>query len=240
MEKAVDSVSTLHSKLAEFKNREGKSQQTPKPFDSHPQVDGASVHLPSTLKQMLPKNSCLKSKSSEQQSNFVVIPRRKKNTLANEPVYTTSAPAIISPALLQSVAGLPLSQAARSFGVSVTSFKHACRHFGIQRWEYKRGRGKRSSTVLKSGEAAATVKTFGENPSMEEGEGTVESRGSESGQTVREREEGLIMQPALAEDWLQSGHGMRDWPEGFVSEPTTDANDRLVLAMLARPWQGDH
>ena len=234
MENVVDPVSILHSKLAEFKNREGKSQQKPKPFDSDAQVDGAYVHL-----TMSPKKSCLKPKNSDQQSIFVVIPRRKRNTLGNERVYFTSAPAIITPALLQSVAGLSLPQAARSIGISATSFKHACRHFGIQRWEYKRGRGKQSSTVLKSGEAAATVKTFGENPSMEEGEGTVESRGSESGQTVREREEGLIMQPALAEDWLQRGHGMRDWPEGFVAEPATEANDRLVLAMLARPWAGE-
>ena len=74
---------------------------------------------------------------------------------------------------------------------------------------------------------------------MEDSQGTDENRGVESGQMLHEREEGLIMQPALAEDWLQRGHGMRDWPEGFVAEPATEANDRLVLAMLARPWAGE-
>ena len=234
MENVVDPVSIPHSNLSEFKNRAGKSQQTTQPFDSD-QVEGAHVHL-----TLSPKNSCLKSKNSDQQNIFVVIPRRKRNTLGNERAYITSAPAIITPGLLQSVAGLSLPQAARSFGVSATSFKHACRHFGIQRWEYRRGRGKQSSTVLKSGgEAATTVKIIDENPFMEDSQGTDENRGVESGQTLHEREEGLIMQPALAEDWLQRGHGMRDWPEGFVAEPATEANDRLVLAMLARPWAGE-
>ena len=238
MEKAVNPVSILHSQLVEFKNREGKSEQTPKPFDSDAQVDGAHVHLP-----ISPKNSCLKSKNSEQQNIFVVIPRRKRNNLGNERVYITSAPAIITPALLQSAAGLSLQQAARSFGVSATSFKHACRHFGIQRWEYKRGRGKRSSPVLKSGgEAIATVETTGidENLFIEASQATGESSGAESGQTLHEQDEGLITQPALAEDWLQRGHNMQDWPEGFVPEPATEANDRLVLAMLARPWQENY
>ena len=46
---------------------------------------------------------------------------------------------------LRSLRGLPLPQAARAVGVSATAFKRACRRLGVQRWDYTRGPGRRTS-----------------------------------------------------------------------------------------------
>ena len=49
-----------------------------------------------------------------------------------------AGPSVITPVLLQSLHPLSLKEAARAAGVSVTSFKRACRRLGLPRWAYRR------------------------------------------------------------------------------------------------------
>ena len=155
-------------------------------------------------------------------SRHIVVPRIKTNVIGNQKSFSS---AVITPALLQSVTGLSLPQAARSFGISATAFKRACRKLGVQRWAYKRGRGK-LRMLEQPGERAIHDVLRNSITGVDEG-GDVKDRYMPI--------ETVAAQPWLADDWFQSD-AMLDWPKGLSAEPATEANDRLVLAMLAQTW----
>ena len=69
----------------------------------------------------------------------VVFPRRKPQPDGAR-LPGPATPVVISMELIRALAGLSIQQAAAAAGVSVTSFKQACRRLGIRRWAYRRHR----------------------------------------------------------------------------------------------------
>ena len=83
-----------------------------------------------------------KAANCSAQAGLLIRPHRSP---MHSRAYTTNAsPAsvVVTLAVIESLRGLPLPQAARSIGVSATSFKRACRQLGVRRWQYTRGRGR--------------------------------------------------------------------------------------------------
>ena len=143
----------------------------------------------------------------------------------------SSAGAIFSLELLDSLRGMPVPLAARTLGVSATAFKKACRRLGIARWQYRRGPGRSRKQRVDS---LPSAKTLSLPNSLQENFDTKSQ--STTVPTVPGAESGLTS--ASQADWE---HGLMDLlgDRGEVESVATAAapdEDALVLEMLALPW----
>jgi len=90
--------------------------------------------------------------------NFsAIFPRRK----VGESKKDTRGPVLITLDVLESMADVPLSDAARKLGVSSTAIKKACRKIGVQRWPYrKRAEGSQQAELMSDYNEAYVRKLF--------------------------------------------------------------------------------
>ncbi len=100
----------------------------------HPQSDHAQAPLENPRSK--PERADSPPRPDSDGPPAVILPRRSL-----EPARTA---VVVTPALLGTLAGLPLPRAAAAVGVSTTAFKRACRKLGVTRWAYRRGAGRRS------------------------------------------------------------------------------------------------
>ncbi len=70
-------------------------------------------------------------------SPTVIVPRGRGRMIQPE-----RSAVVVTPALLTTLAGLPLPRAAAAVGVSTTALKKACRKLGLARWGFRRGAGR--------------------------------------------------------------------------------------------------
>ena len=172
---------------------------------------------------------------SKRFDSYFVQPRLSKNVLFR------GSGVVITTALLESVTGLSLPLAARTVGVSSTTFKHVCRHFGIKRWKHMRGKGKRvplvtpekTAALMSQADSSSTEVDARPNRAATQEIGCV----SGFGRMSTEWEDARAVQPAMpGPERIQDNQAACDWLDGFAAESATAANDRLVLDLLSQPW----
>ena len=155
-----------------------------------------------------------------------------------------SAPVELTLERILSLRGLSLPRAAGLVGISATAFKRACRHLGIRRWAFKRGKGKqRSAAEVKymTPPAIAVALTTQKSENVAPcGTRLKDEVSTESGWKQAEWEGLADGCRALAEDWLRRvsvvSSSACSWSESFPTEPTVEADNRLVLDILAQGW----
>ena len=216
------------------------------PISEFPNIKTASVpseylptnqHLKSCLHRTPPTSDSKFMSAYSQQPIIEIGPRSKMplNAYASPPL----APVILTPSLLKSLHGLKLPQAAKAVGISITTFKHACRRLGIPRWQGTRGPGRRRlEGIIKpknqpgksSGpsERPCTADNFKQEELLEYGS-DIDIAGLADGCR------------ALEKEWLakvsKSGCISVSPSAGSVGDEAADCrDDKLVLEMLAQPW----
>ena len=187
-----------------------------------------------------------------------ILKRPRKGKLAQQAVELT-------PETLAALRGLPLPLAAGAVGVCATAFKRACRNLGVVRWDYKRGpgRGRRNGHNAAAaplgtpaqGSERPSIHAHTVEPAAGKGrdnagpaamppvpgleqlsdpanacdlapEAAVASQ-QDSRSTSQPRPDGLRL-AGPADHSSGSGQGSLGWD--------AEADDALVLAMLAWPW----
>ena len=132
------------------------------------------------------------------------------------------APVLITRPLLDSLRGLSLPKAASTIGVSATAFKRACRSLGVVRWDFTRGpaRRKRGSTPCAGqlGTESCSPTDSGPIPC---------SPGSDDPADD-------IMVPCGNHEGSNIAAAETENP--WLADEEPEADDALVLEMLARPW----
>ena len=194
-------------------------------------------HLKSSLHRTPPKSDSKFSSAYSQQPIIEIGPRSKMslNAYASPPL----APVILTPSLLESLHGLKLPQAAKAVGISITTFKHACRRLGIPRWQGTRGPGRRRpGGIIKPknqpgksagpSERPCTADNFKQEELLEYGS-DIDIAGLADGCR------------ALEKEWLakvsKSGCISVSPSAGSVGDEAADCrDDKLLLEMLAQPW----
>ena len=150
-----------------------------------------------------------------------ISPRPRKHlkhmdpTLADKP-----APVLITRPLLDSLRGLSLPKAASTIGVSATAFKRACRSLGVVRWDFTRGpaRGKRGSRRCAGQSESCSPTDSGPIPCSPGWDDPADD----------------IMVPCGNVAWsnIEAAESENLW----LADEEPEADDALVLEMLARPW----
>ena len=77
--------------------------------------------------------------------------------------YRSSFPVEVDAVMLRSKFDLRLSDAAKSFGISITSFKHVCRKLGIERWP-RRLRPRTAHQMQAASSSSGSTKDMGSTP----------------------------------------------------------------------------
>ena len=162
-----------------------------------------------------------------------------------EQIPTSPVSIIITPALLQSLPAVPLSQAAHSVGISAYALKRACRRLGMRRWPYTRGKSKGTLQEAKTSSVKGS-----EHASRSHTEASLDW---DAARNSTENTGGVRMEENFeSEDcwklceWLADGcrELENEWArvlelKGESEERTMLADDLLVLDMLAKPWIQD-
>ena len=186
-----------------------------------------------------------KRSQQHQQGLICINPRPKAHIRESQRVcLTRSAPVELTLERILSLRNLPIPIAAGSVGVSVTAFKRACRHLGIRRWAFKRGKGKQKSAAeeqFMTPPAIAVALTTQKSENVDPcGTRLKDEISTESGWKQAEWEGLADGCRALAEDWLRRvsvvSSSACSWSESFPTEPTVEADNRLVLDILAQGW----
>ena len=155
-----------------------------------------------------------------------------------------SAPVELTLERILSLRGLSLPRAAGLVGISATAFKRACRHLGIRRWAFKRGKGKQRSAAEVRYMAPPAISLALKNQALKKcgpcSTKVKDEISTESGWKQAEWEGLADGCRALAEDWLRRvavvSSSACSWSESFPTEPAVEADNRLVLDMLAQAW----
>ena len=174
-------------------------------------------------------------------TEFSIVPRR---STASRRERSPPRAVVVTSALVHSLRGLPLPQAARAVGLSATAFKRACRRLGVARWDYTRGPGRPEAggvgrlvaappppppQASGSREGAPIGQSRSESTSLWFRPASVRLAG---GRSPAEPGSGL---GAGSREGLEEWAAEQDWAAGGGPwEPVPD--DALVLGLLARRW----
>ena len=139
------------------------------------------------------------------------------STLAHIAAPLSSA-VVLTHDIIHSLRGQPVPLAARAVGVSAISFKRACRRLGVGRWEHTRGLARaprKRRGAVPSGDPAASP-------------GQVDPDCCIPPNSIEE-ETGVSLDLLVLEGRDQAAVGMG----------MGQADDALVLELLALPWQAN-
>ena len=199
--------------------------------------------MPTEVRSALQSPSYSQMVSQHPHQPLICVNPRPKSAMKNQRLtLTRSAPVVITLALIQSLSGLSLPRAAGLVGVSTTAFKRACRRLGIRCWAFKRGKGKQKSAARKNMERPRKTEALPVQSSNNEDLCNTSSKYDicADGGWKQAEWEGLADGcRALADDWLQRiavVSAKCSWSESFGTEPAVEADNRLVLDMLAQAW----
>ena len=152
-----------------------------------------------------------------------ISPRPRRPLKQMDPTRADKpSPVLITLPLLDSLRGRSLPKAASTIGVSATAFKRACRSLGVVRWDFTRGpaRRKRGSTPCAGqlGTESCSPTDSGPIPC---------SPGSDDPADD-------IMVPCGNHEGSNIAAAETENP--WLADEEPEADDALVLEMLARPW----
>ena len=163
-----------------------------------------------------------------------IIPRQKKKACGNKQMFLHPSPVVITHELIKTLHGLSLPQAAQVVGISSTAFKRVCRRLGIDRWEFKRGKAKcwmgerlEESTDIEPSDWA-------------DGDYSIEySEDARMNMSSIDNDLGSLMLVGLTTQ-PQGSQTDLDWEEELAPQPLTEADDSLILELLAKGyWRSD-
>ena len=163
-----------------------------------------------------------------------IMPRQKKKACGNKQMFLHPSPVVITHELIKTLHGLSLPQAAQVVGISSTAFKRVCRRLGIDRWEFKRGKGRcwREARLEESTDVEPSVWADGDY-SIEYSEDARRNMSSIDNYLGSLMLVGLPTQPQGSQTDL-------DWEEELAPQPLTEADDSLILELLAKGyWRSD-
>ena len=173
--------------------------------------------------------------SNQQDSlSIQIMPRQKKKACGNKQMFLHPSPVVITHELIKTLHGLSLPQAAQVVGISSTAFKRVCRRLGIDRWEFKRGKGKcwTGERLEESTDVGPSVWADGDSIEYSEDAGMIKSSiNQDLGSLMLV---GLPTQPPGSQTDL-------DWGEELAPQSLTDADNNLILELLTQGcWRSDH
>ena len=209
-------------------------------------------------KTMKCKDKIDKAASNLTSMGLSIVPRRRSSPVRQNSTSTsTPNPVVLTTAVIDSLRGLPLPNAARSIGVSVTAFKRACRRLGVRRWQYTRGPGRAAGGAHPASSPPAAPSEGGARRRSDSAENLSErtfimpqpdpaaavidsspaeeiawAGGSPAGDS--ENSSADCAEEAAWANWAKKDAWAEE--EGVSGEAVED-NDSLVLLLLAQKWQ---